>query len=429
MDFKMEKRLEKRYNLLVQSHMQNNSTLAAGVKTLLDQDTAFNQTQAAWRFFNNSRCTLEELSAPLLTAAHEFLEKECIHNGLVAHDWSHISYDAHQAKKDKYTRHKHAGYELQSSLLISDNHGGPLSLVAMNLKDKKNNHSSYNKHPQLESMTHLEELAERIHWLERQHFDKPLVHIIDREADSVGFLRAIHPYKWLIRANGRYNVEHETVVKKIQDVAKKLTFHEEREVHFKGKHAIQQIAETTVLLARPAKLRKFHANGQRMPVVKGESIHCRLIVSRIADSHNKELATWYLLCNIDNAKAEQIALWYYWRWSIENYFKLMKTAGMQLESWQQTTSLSIARRILVASMACVFVWRIAHAKGAQAAKIRQVLVRLSGRQMKWKKEFTYPALLAGLWTLLSMQNILEHHRLSEIKSLLTTVFGKKGLFV
>lgn len=333
----MEKRLEKRYDLLVHSHMQNASKLAAGVKSLLSEDAAFNQTQAAWRFFNNSRCTLQALSVPLLKAAHEFNAAECKSYGLVAHDWSHLSYDSHKAKKDKYTLRKNIGYELQSSLLLSDNHGGPLSLVAMNLKDKKVTHSSYSKHPQLASMTHLEELAERITWLEAQHFDKPLVHIIDREADSVGFLRAIYPYKWLIRANGRYTIEHENTTKKIEALAKELIFREERQVQFKGKIAMQQLSETKVMIMRPAKLRKFHANGQRMPVIKGQPVLCRLIVSRIVDQQNKELATWYLLCNVDDARAGDVALWYYWRWSIESYFKLMKTAGMQLESWQQTT--------------------------------------------------------------------------------------------
>ena len=111
MDFQIEKRLEKRYNVLVHSHMQNNSTLAAGVKTLLNEDAAFNQTQAAWRFFNNNRCTLEKLSAPLLEAAHEFNIKECDYYGLVAHDWSHLSYDEHKTKKDTFIKNKSAGYE------------------------------------------------------------------------------------------------------------------------------------------------------------------------------------------------------------------------------------------------------------------------------------------------------------------------------
>lgn len=122
-----------------------------------------------------------------------------------------------------------------------------------------------------------------------------------------------------------------------------------------------------------------------------------------------------------------IALWYYWRWSIESYFKLLKSAGMQLESWQQTTGLAIARRLLVASMACVFVWRIAHAKGAEAGALRNLLVRLSGRQMKWKKEFTYTALCAGLWALLSIEEILEHYDPDKIKSLVSDIFRKREL--
>ena len=41
--------------------------------------------------------------------------------------------------------------------------------------------------------------------------------------------------------------------------------------------------------------------------------------------------------------------------------------------------------------------------------MRQLLVRLSGRQMKRGCEFTEPALLSGLWVLLSAVWLLEHH--------------------
>jgi hypothetical protein len=33
-----------------------------------------------------------------------------------------------------------------------------------------------------------------------------------------------------------------------------------------------------------------------------------------------------------------VALWHYWRWRIESYFKLLKSAGLQLEEWQQATA-------------------------------------------------------------------------------------------
>ena len=73
----MEVRLENRYKKLVRSHMQIGNEISAGVKNVLTQDSAFNQTQAAWRFFNNKNCTLEKLSQPLLKAAHELSEQEC----------------------------------------------------------------------------------------------------------------------------------------------------------------------------------------------------------------------------------------------------------------------------------------------------------------------------------------------------------------
>ena len=153
----------------------------------------------------------------------------------------------------------------------------------------------------------------------------------------------------------------------------------------------------------------------------------RLIVSRVIDHANRELATWYLLSTVLEVSAATLALWYYWRWSIESYFKLIKTAGMQLESWQQTTGLAIARRLLVASMACVWIWRIAYAQGAEAGELRKVLIRLSGRQMKWKKEFTCTALCAGLWALLAIRDVLDNYDIDKIKSLLASVFGDKTL--
>jgi hypothetical protein len=180
----MEPRLERRYTKLVKSHMQTGNQLAPGVKSRLNKDAAFNQTQAAWRFFNNENCTLEELSQPLLKAAHELSEQESNAYLLTVHDWSYLSYGKHKRKKDTYnTIKKSVGYDLQSSLMISDLHGGPLALVAMNLKTKEEAFSSYDK--DLRGLTHLDELPRRIAWLESQEFKKPLVHIIDREADSI----------------------------------------------------------------------------------------------------------------------------------------------------------------------------------------------------------------------------------------------------
>lgn len=47
-------------------------------------------------------------------------------------------------------------------------------------------------------------------------------------------------------------------------------------------------------------------------------------------------------------------------------------------------------------MAYLVVWELAAAKGEKAEALRTYLIMLSGRQMKWDKLSTNPALLAGL---------------------------------
>ena len=83
----------------------------------------------------------------------------------------------------------------------------------------------------------------------------------------------------------------------------------------------------------------------------------------------------------------------------------------------------MARRLLVASMACVVVWQVARDSTPEAAELRELLIRLSGRQMRWGKTFTMPALLAGLWLLLSMLSVLEEYDVDHLRNLAARVLG------
>lgn len=75
-------------------------------------------------------------------------------------------------------------------------------------------------------------------------------------------------------------------------------------------------------------------------------------------------------------------------------------------------------------MACVVVWQVARLEGVQGERWRALLIRLSGRQMKHKVPFTLPALLAGLWVLLAMTEVLQHYDLEEIQTLAATILPK-----
>ena len=99
-------------------------------------------------------------------------------------------------------------------------------------------------------------------------------------------------------------------------------------------------------------------------------------------------AKWLLLSNVKTVSAKTMALWYYWRWCIESFFKLLKQAGHQLESWQQESGLALAKRSLVASMAGVVVWPVAHSELSEAQEVPEFLIKLSGRQMKRNQPVT-----------------------------------------
>ena len=104
-------------------------------------------------------------------------------------------------------------------------------------------------------------------------------------------------------------------------------------------------------------------------------------------------------------------LQYRWRsgWRIESFFKLLKSGGQQVEAWQQTSGPAILRRLLIASMACVLAWNLERDTSPQGQQMQQVLIRLSGRQIKRSRPVTASALLAGLFVLLPMLELLQEY--------------------
>jgi len=200
-------------------------------------------------------------------------------------------------------------------------------------------------------------------------------------------------------------------------IAQTLTFEKTRQVIYHGNQYWQWVAETPVRLTRPA--RPSQKKGKK-PAVSGESVEACWVVSRILSEDGEVLAEWLLMSNVMAVDASTLALWYYWRWQIECFFKLLKAAGHHLESWQQESALAIAKRLLVGSMACVTVWAIAGDNSKEAAELRVFLVKLSGRQTRHKKGFTNPALLAGLLVFLSMLEIMEAYSHEELDSLKAT---------
>jgi hypothetical protein len=360
--------------------------LAAGVHALAVPGLAdgFAAVIGAHRFFYNDAATLPRLIEPLHQLAHQWRQQAPRTWGLVIHDWSLLSYPTHKRKTDQAKVNNGRGYELTTALLVEGSAGQPVAPLEVRLRSAKDVFSTRTPAPGRKAYR-IDEVLHSMQAVADSGLDGPLVHVIDREADALAPYRAWQAAgrHFLVRARGSRKVRRQGEELSLADLAGRLSFRRCREVTYKGHQAVQHVAEAEVVLDRPAwrhRRRGGRVINERVP---GPPITLRLVVSRVCDPSGRTLAVWYLLTNlpaeVDTATA---ALWYYWRWRIESYFKLLKSAGQQVEHWQQETVEALTRRRLVASLACVLAWQVSRQPGPEGKSLRALLMRLSGRAVK-----------------------------------------------
>jgi len=121
--------------------MNHKQSSTNGLNLLIKDVKGYSQAQDAWRFYNNENVDIESLNNPILEKGIESINNECDKYLLVAHDWSLISYRNHTAKKDcievkrsNSTKALSKGYDLQSSIGISDITGEPITPLIHNLR-------------------------------------------------------------------------------------------------------------------------------------------------------------------------------------------------------------------------------------------------------------------------------------------------------
>jgi hypothetical protein len=316
------------------------------------------------------------------------------------------------------------GYDLTTLLLVEGQDGNPVAPLEFSLRAARSVCSTRPSAPSAKA-NHLDEVLPAMRAVLQRGLGERIVHMIDREADALGYYRQWHAdgHRFLVRSDGKRFVRWQGEEMKLVELNGRLQgkgqFCRSRAVSYRGQQAVQHVAEAEVVLDRPAwRTRKRRGKRRANERLLGEPITLRLIISRVCDERGQTVAVWYLLTNLPSeVPAAQVALWYYWRWRIESFFKLLKSAGQEVEHWQQETAGAIAKRLLVAAMACVLVWRLERAQTPEAKSFCDLLVRLSGRQMKRQKPHTAPALLAGLYVYLAMLEALEDHSVAELRAM------------
>jgi hypothetical protein len=411
--------LQLRYRQLVLEHLHASDPLAAGIHALAISGLAdgFAAVLGAHRFLHNDAVTLPHLLQPLQHLARQWRQQAPSDWGLVIHDWSLLRYPRHRAKTDQVKVNNGRGYELTTVLLVEGSAGQPIAPLELRLLSTRGVFSTRTPTP-AKTAYRIDEVLPSMQAVAETGLGGPLVHVIDREADSLVQYRAwqAEGHYFLVRAKGNRKVRWQGEELSLAQLAGRLSLHRCKEVTYRGQQAVQHVAEAEVVLDRPAWRHRTRGGQPVNERVPGPPLTLRLVVSRVCDATGRTLAVWYLLTNLPaSVSTATAALWYYWRWRIESLFKLLKSAGQQVEHWKQPQGKAIAKRLAVAAMACALVWRLERHESPQAGDLRRLLVRLSGRQMRWDREATAPALLAGLWVLLAMLEVLEEHSVEELR--------------
>lgn len=395
--------------------------------------TAMAAALGAYRFYQNERASLVAVAEPLRAYARTTARSACADWALIVHDWSPLHYTHHESKEDRITLYnKHDfGYLLQTALLVSDRDGSPLSALYLGLEAASGVHSTRRATP-LPRRAEIDEVNRTMGHVEAQQFGKPCVHLLDRQGDSLLHLRrfARCGRTFLIRSNDVRRVEHEGQSRLLAQVEAGLRseFRFSREVEFKGRQARQYVAQTRVTLRQPAHPQRRRAGRIVSRQIGGRPLELRLVLVEVRDAAGEVLATWRLWTNLpQSVGVAQVALWYYWRWRIESFFKLLKRAGQHVEQWQQETSAAIAKRLLVAAQACVIVWALMRSEEPHLEELREFLIRQSGRLMRRGVKYTAPALLAGFWNLLAIIDALDRHTVAELRRMGRLVQEMLGL--
>ena len=415
---RMDARLQGRYETLVQQHMDVATTLAAGIHALPNVGSAFAAAQAAWRFFKNEAVTLPLLVEPLRDLGRLGAAQSSSAYALLVHDWSKLDYDGHTGKKDlvQLSNPLDRGYELTTALLVDAAQGMPVAPMELSVRAAQGRFTTAHAAVQ-PYIGHLEQILPVMQASGSWSVGRRLVHVIDREGDSLFHLRAWHAdgHLFLVRADDRrvhFRDSSSLLSEIVATLQAENAFRKVREVEIRGQAGTLFVAEVEVVLDGAAWQYDENDKKYRVP---GAALPLRFVVAQVRDAEGKVIAEWLLLTNVPgDVGAELIATWYYWRWKIETFHKVMKSAGLQMEEWQQESAGAISKRILVACMACVVVWQLERQRTPAAQACKALLMKLSGRQTKRSRPVTTPALLAGLQTLLVMLSVLEQYTPQEL---------------
>jgi hypothetical protein len=320
--------------MLVKGFGKTGSTTAPGPGATAAGIKAASFAQKQWRFVSDPRVRGPALIDPMhCVVRNEMAARPGVL--LAIHDWCTLGFGKHDSKKDRTTL-THAGdvgYDLATVLMVRGDDGATIAPALVSLTTADGVLSTRDDPPSAD-VCHIDQVGGAMQLVDDLQFGAPVVHVIDREADSVRHWRqwSAAGHWAVVRADDRYVLcegQETTLAALATRLREEKAFRDAGPARYRGRPAQLYVAEVEVVLSRPG----TRNEGKKKKVVPGPPLPLRLVVTELRDGEGRVLARWLLLSNVPAqlADAATIALWYYFRWRIESFHKLMKSAGHQLE--------------------------------------------------------------------------------------------------
>ena len=344
-------------------HAHAVNAAVTGLSALPGAGKPFSSVLAMCRFLNHDAVTPAALVEPVQDAVRQAVAAAAATVALVAHDGCMFSFHTHPSKEDRYQRsHENdVGYELSTALVIDPVSGRPLGPMEFRLRTAD---ALLTTRPAgaTEPPGHLDELTACMAETARWALGRPAVHVIDAEADSVAHYRqwAAAGHLFLVRADVNRRVTWRGESALLRDVIDALARHFRDIPGPAGRpvRAATRAGAGRVQVVETAVILDRPAKttvGGKKVEVPGPPLPLRLILTRVVGDTGVVLAEWLRFTNAPAA--------------------------------------------------------------VDATRLKAVLIRRSGRQMKWTAADTAPALLAGLEKLLALVNRMATDDLADILAL------------
>jgi hypothetical protein len=281
--------------------------------------------QKLWRFCSDRRVEPSAMIEPMHNAVRQEVARQ---PGvfLCVTDWSSLSFGSHASKTDRatLTHEKDVGYDLTTALFVRSDDGSPVAPVMVSVTTDNGVLSTRDDLPTVD-ICHIDQVLGIMQHVRGLAFGTSVVHVIDREADSVNHWRqwAADDHLVLVRADDRKVLcqgQETTLFAVAEGLRKEGAFQDAGDAAYHGRKARLFVAEAAVVLNRPGKRHVgTKQTGTKQIEIPGPPLPLRLVVTEIRDSDGKVLARWLLLTNVpaELADAATVAKWYYFRWRIE----------------------------------------------------------------------------------------------------------------